>query len=364
MFDIVKPVLAAKASEFDGTNVTVTAYDENNDPMDGAAVVIYQASTSGGAISCSDYGVVDSTGKVPTTITVGTDGTADFEIIGAAWGTSAYNQVSRATTATMFVRAVQDGVFRIICQTQLVIEPLRESVFVKADPVLDVKMIGDAVYVTVTVTDKMGAVYANLPVSIVANPGVAMTPTAMTDDDGKATFAIDTSGIADAAGALIAATVSTGGTPEGATAKVAIALQNLPPEIEMTAPVDDGELEGPDPTVMGTISDSNGIAEATIAIDDGTPIDVLATDGALAVAISEVIADLDSGEHTLTVFANDSLGVSSEVEVTFTVVGADGGDATMAWIVAAVGWIVAAVVLVFMLLKMRKPAAPAEEKKE
>lgn len=366
MFNIEKPVLAAKASEFDTTVVSVTAYDENNDALDGAGVVIYQASTSGGSISASDYGISPATAKVPTTQTVGANGTATFGITCAAWGTAAYDQISRATVAAMYVRASMTGMFRVLSQTQLVIEPLRESVFVKADPVLDVKMIGDAVYVTVTVTDKLGAPYAGLPVSIVASPGVAMTPTAVTDDDGKATFAIDTSGIADAAGALVAATVSTGGTPEGATAKVSVALQNLAPEIEMTAPIEDGELEGPDPTIMGTIYDANGIAEATLVVDDGDPIDLVVTDGSLAIAVSEMIADLESGEHTLTVFANDTLGISSEVEVTFTVVSGDGGDATMAWIVAAAGWIVAALVLVFLLLKMRKPAAeaPVEEKKE
>ena len=370
MFDIENPVLAAKASEFDGTNVTVVAYDKNNDPLSGAGVVIYQASTSGGSISDSDYGVVNSTAKVPTTQTTGANGTAMFRVVGAAWGTTAYDQVSRATTPTMFVRATLAGTLRVVSQTQLVIEPLRESVFVKPDPVLDVKMIGDAVYVTVTVTDKLGAVYADLPVSIVTDTGVAMTPTVLTDGDGKATFAIDTSGVADAAGALIAATVSTGGTPEGATARVSVALQNLAPEIEVTAPVADGELEGPDASIMGAIYDANGIAKATLVIDDGDPIDLIVTAGSLAIAVSELIEGLDNGEHTLTVFANDTLGVSSETVVTFTVVSAaDGGDATLAWIVAAVGWIVAALVLVFLLLKMRKPAgaapeAPVEEKKE
>lgn len=367
MFDIEKPVLAAKASEYDMTNISVVAYDENNDPLDGADVSIYEA-TSGNA----DFKVLPSTGKVTDVQTVGADGAADFNATIVAWnaGAAAYTDISRATTPNLFVSAQMAGKFRVLSQTQLVIEPLRESVFVKPTPVLDVKKIGEAVYVTVTVTDKLGAVYANLPVSIETDLGVAMTPTVVTGDDGKATFAIDTSGVADAAGALIAATVSTGGTPEGATARVSVALQNLAPVIAVTAPVADGELEGPDATITGTISDGNGIAKATLVIDDGTPINLVVTAGSLAIAVSELIEGLDKGEHTLTVFANDTLGVSSETDVTFTVVSAaGGGDATMAWIVAAVGWIVAALVLVFLLLKMRKPAgaapeAPAEEKKE
>jgi hypothetical protein len=80
------------------------------------------------------------------------------------------------------------------------------------------------------------------------------------------------------------------------------------------------------------------------------------------VALSEALSDVDDGEHTVTVSATDMLGVSSEAEVTFTVVAAgdgedDGGADMLAWGLAAIGWIVAVVLLVLMFMRTRKPKA-------
>jgi len=64
----------------------------------------------------------------------------------------------------------------------------------------------------------------------------------------------------------------------------------------------------------------------------------------------------------VTVSATDALGQESEVAVTFTLVAEDtGGTDSLPWIVAAIGWIVAAVVLVVLFMKMKKPAGPKPE---
>jgi hypothetical protein len=98
-------------------------------------------------------------------------------------------------------------------------------------------------------------------------------------------------------------------------------------------------------------------------VDTGTPIDLLDADGETTVLISEVVAGLAVGEHTITVAATDSLGQETEVVVTFTLLAEEeaAGTDMLPWIVAAIGWIVAAVVLVVLLMKMRKPAGAAPE---
>ena len=65
--------------------------------------------------------------------------------------------------------------------------------------------------------------------------------------------------------------------------------------------------------------------------------------------ISEALEDLEEGEHTIIISATDTLGISSEEEITFTFVAADGGADMLAWGLAALGWIIAVVALVLVV---------------
>ena len=160
------------------------------------------------------------------------------------------------------------------------------------------------------------------------------------------TLVIYTSGISDVSAAVIAATLTTGGTPEGATARMTAALQNIGPDIAIGSPTEDGEVTNT--TVRGAIFDYNGVAVATLALDGGTPISLEITKG--TVWISEVLEDLDEGEHTIVISATDTLGASSEEEITFTLVeAADGGADILAWGLAALGWIIAVIALVLVV---------------
>jgi peptide/nickel transport system substrate-binding protein len=347
VYEIEKPVLEAKSSEFDETTATVTAYDENNDPIDGAEIAIYGSSA---------YGVD------PESEVVGADGTAEFSILGAAYNpvSEEFDDIVRDVNPTVYIRADLPGKMTLFSQTQLVVEPLRESVYMEAEPLLDVYMIGEMLHISATVVDKLGDPYPDLPVTVgVGEVGAVVTPTVLTDNDGVATLVVDTSEISDAPAAVVAISLATGGTPEGATARMMVAVQNMGPAIEITWPADDGEVEGPDAALTAAVLDFNGIDTVTVQVDDETPIDVSVTAGAMGVAVSEVLEDIGEGEHTVTVSATDSLGVSSEAEVTFTVVKATGETDMMAWAVAAIGWIIAAVVLVVLLMKMRKPKEPS-----
>jgi len=75
------------------------------------------------------------------------------------------------------------------------------------------------------------------------------------------------------------------------------------------------------------------------------------------------MSNLALGAHTVVVNATDALGVSSEETFTFTVVEADedgGGADTLVLAIGIIGWIVAAIVIVLLLMKTRKPKPAAE----
>ncbi len=367
-YAIDTPVLMAEGGMADTTEVHVTVYDETNTPVEDAMVQVYQTTTSGGSLRNNDYMVDPSSGRATSVVYSDASGVANFTVTTLAWDTATLSYEGGLTAIVnpdMFIRARVSGALTVISQTQLVVEPTRDVVFLVPDPVTDVKEIGNYVAVTGQVLDSDGEPYAGLPVGVAVNIGTVVTPWAATDAEGMVTLTVDTAGIADARAAFLAISLFTGGAPEGGTARVMVALMNEGPGIEITGPAADAEVEGPDATVVAGVYDYNGIAEVTITVDDGTPIAVEVTDGALAVAVSEVLEALDEGEHTVTVAATDSLGISSEAEVTFTVVAAeeDGTD-ILAWVVAAAGWIVAAVVLVFLVLKMRKPSAPSSAPEE
>ncbi len=338
VYEIDKPVLEARASDFDETTVTVTAYDEDGDPINGADLSIYGS---------NDYGV-----STDSSIS-GADGVVTFDIVAAAYNAASgeYDAITRATNPTMYLRADVDGSMALFSQTQLVIEPYAESVYLELVPLLDVYNIGSLVQMSAKVVDQNGDPYADLPVSIdISGVGTVLTPTLQTDEGGNVTLVIDTSDISDVSAATIAATLTTGGTPEGATARMTAALRNIGPDIAIGSPTEDGEVEGDNATVRGAIFDYNGVAVATLTVDGGTPISLGADGSTATVWISEVLDDLDEGEHTIVISATDTLGASSEEEITFTIVeGADGGADMLAWGLAAIGWIIAVVALVLVL---------------
>jgi peptide/nickel transport system substrate-binding protein len=366
IYDIEKPVLEARDASFDTTRVTVTVYDENNDPIEGADVSLYTLGEYGVLVPEDESVTINWRFGIASNTSDG-DGMAGFDVVAASQNeyadtprygdiTRAFDGISRISNPDMYLAGDFGTKMTLLSQTQLVIEPFRDSVYIELDPMLDVYMIGEKLHIEVTVVDDMGVPYPDLPVTAgVGAVGEVVTPTVVTDGNGMATIVVDTSGIEDAAAAMVSLTLATGGAPEGCTAKVMVAVQNMGPDVEITAPTADGELEGPDPTVTGAAYDMNGIARITLQVDDETPMNLTLTAGSEAVAISKVLEDVGEGEHTLTVVATDSLGVSSEVEVTFTVVKGAGEADMLAWAVAAIGWIVAAVVLVLLLMKMRKP---------
>ena len=364
-WEIADPVLQAKTSDFDTTTVDMWVYDENNDLVNGADADAYQASWTA-------FGLDPA-----TTVTTGADGAASWDITCAMYNATSgeYDLPVIETVPIMYMRAYVDGTISLLSQTKLVFEPIVRVAFGSFEVVATPQPLGFASIVNAYVVDQNGDPVANLPVSVGASGGVPFNPDAVTDANGMATFAIDTSELSSVAAGFVAVDLTTGGTYESSSARTMVAVVNHAPTVAVSVPGDDEEVVGPNATVLGSVYDMNGLAAATLAVDGGTPIDLLDSEGATVVLISEVLAGLAEGEHTVVVSATDSLGQDSEVTVTFTLLAeaeddGDGETDMLPWILVAVLAVVAVILAVLLIMKMRKPAspetaeAPEEEKTE
>ncbi|MEW5748495.1 MAG: ABC transporter substrate-binding protein [Candidatus Thermoplasmatota archaeon] len=351
-WEIADPVLQAKTSDFDTTTLDMWVYDENNDLVEGAEAAAYQANWRYFGLSPD------------STIATGADGAAEWEIICAAYNTTSgeYDIPVYETVPILYMRAYVDGTISLLSQTKLVFEPIVRVAFGSFEAVVTPQPLGFVSTVTATVVDLNGDPVAGLPVTIATSGGMAFNAEAVTADDGTVTFALDTSEVSDVAAAFVAVELTTEGTYEASGARAMVAMVNKAPTVAVAVPADDQEVAGTNATVLGSVYDMNGLSEATLTVDGGTPIDLLDEAGATVVAIEEVLEDLAEGEHTVVVSATDSLGQESEVSVTFTLVAEEEAETDMLpWIVAIAMLVVAVVLAVLLLMKMRKPAAPAEE---
>ena len=367
VYAIDDPVLQASATDFDTTDLHVWVYDENNDVVEGASAAAYQGTWT------LDYTLGEMTSVwsgslgifrgYPDEVETDADGYATWEVVCAAIdpATGEYDQVPSATVPILYVRGYVDGTFSLLSQTQLVIEPVVRVAFAAFEPEVTPQPLGYVTTISAEVLDLNGDPIPDLPVMITVSGGVPYNPEAVTDEDGVARFAIDTSESNDVAAAFVAVDLTTGGAHEASNARAMVAVVNAAPTIVVSVPGPDEEVVGPDATVLGSVYDLNGFESVTLTVDSGTPVNLLAADGGSTVLISQVIAELAEGEHTITVAATDSLGQDSEVSVTFTLVAdADGGADLLPWILAITGWVVAAVLLVFLILKGKKKPAGGE----
>jgi hypothetical protein len=274
----------------------------------------------------------------------------------------AYDLPVILTVPNLYVRAYVDGTISLLSETKLVFEPIVRVAFAELEAAVTPQPLGFPVMVTGSVTDLNGDPLANLPVSVAVSGGTAYYTEVTTDADGKIVIFVDPTDVMDAAAAFVAVEISTGGLYESSSAKAMLAVFNAAPTVSVSVPVAGVEVVGPNASVLGTVYDMNGLAAATLIVDSGTPIDLLAADGATSISISEVLAGLAEGEHTVVVSATDSLGQESDVSVTFTLVGEEEAESSMLpWIVAIALLVVVVILAVLLLMKMRKPAGAAPE---
>jgi len=357
-FEITKPVMVSRASGFDSTLVIASATDENNDPIEGATLSVCQAVSSVGTMSSTAYTVTPY-----MTQTSDASGESIFTVIAVGRN----NLVQPANMiANMYVGAKMEGYIPISSQTQVFL--YTTQTFVSVTPITDVGEIGDFLLLEATVTDIMGSPLANVPVELTLGAGSVVNPIQATNSDGVAVFAVDTSTILGAKAAFVPAQAKAAGPGlDLSLATAMVPVRNTPSTISVGHPMDGADdVDGRNLTLVGSVFDMNGVQAVVITVD-GDDMVVEGVVGAQTWEIAELIGELDDGDHVVEVNATDMLGVSTEVTVEFTSeTPSEGGISTMMGILLGIGWIVAAAVLVFMLMKMRpkKEMAPVAAEPE
>jgi peptide/nickel transport system substrate-binding protein len=349
-FEVDDPVLTAYVGGYDTMSLMGMVTDETNMPVENADLSVYENSIAGN----TDYDVI------PGSEATDADGMATTTVVGIGAG----NTVAPSSVKVpLYVKPTVEGAVSLFAQTEIFI--YTQQAFVTFDPIVDIAEIGDQVTVTAYVTDFAGDPIANIEVELTSTVGSVANAIQSTNSDGEVTFVLDTGGITLAKGAFIPLQAKAGGPGyDVALAKMTVAAMNAAPSITVGYPAADAEdVDGTNVVVSGSIYDMNGIQSARISVDGAASTTLTGTAGAMSWNIAQVLGELEDGEHTVTVNATDMLGVSSEMDLSFTTAmpeaDGDGGTDMLAWGVAIVGWIVAAVVIVLMLMKRPKTPRPS-----
>ena len=358
-YEIADPVMAVKLSDFDTTTVTGWVTDQNGDAVQDADLNVYQNGMTGNAA----YGVelgdpTDATGESVATVTALGRG----DVVSPA-----------SIRADLYVNPVVEGAVSMFAQTHIFMYVQRT--FASIEAIYDIQDIGSwDLNVSVDVVDFAGDPVSDLTVKMTVDIGEVTGGSLVTDSEGMAWFLITTPTLEETTAAFMMAqfkAVGPGYEISVATAK--IALQNMAPSVFVTmtkqgtteAIVSGGSIVlGTNLSVTANAFDANGLQAASIVVDGTSTVIPGAASGTFGDqqrSYTVVLTGLSLGSHTVTVNATDALGVMSESAYTFEVVeSTDTGDDTDStlWIVlAAVGWIVAAIAIVLLLMKTMKPKA-------
>jgi len=241
---IEDPILEARNSSYDETNVDVLVTDENNAPVEGVNARVYQNVIRGNL----DYKVDPWQGTSEWTsawVTTDVSGYAHAVIsaIGKNWVVT-----ESSLKADVFATAGSYGSFSLFSQSQVVIHT-RPS-FVAIDPMSEVLLLGDLVQVNATVTDSTGMPLQNMSVSLVAGEATVLDPMNTTDASGSVVFLVDTSTITnDTAGYMMVIATADGVGFDISQARADVPMRNGSVDIEY--PSADA---GPDQNVMAGVA--------------------------------------------------------------------------------------------------------------
>ncbi|MBN1677134.1 MAG: hypothetical protein JW880_01205 [Candidatus Thermoplasmatota archaeon] len=380
-FEIEDPILMAELTDYETTEVTGVVRDENNAVVENAGFLVYENGMQGNR----QYGVYPNDGSsrwsVPDDTNAAGEGNATITAIGYGGAVT-----PSSIRADVYVKAVLEGAVPLFAQTHIFIFVKRT--FCSIGAIADVQDIGMwNLNVSAKVVDFAGDDVPYLGIDLTADPGSVYDGTPMTNDDGVGWFHVDTEPLENTRAAFMTVQLKTGGAGyDLSLAKMKIPLRNLAPSIVATMAVGDtntavlsgGEVEeGQNVTISVMVFDLNNLQSARVVVDGVTTnLEILSGEVASRDAynptdtmkhFSAVLSDLEGGSHTIVVNATDALGVSSEQTITFTVVEPEEEGVSSLWLYLAIaGWVVAAIVIVLLVMKMRKPKAevemaPAEE---
>ena len=308
-------LLATMAPYCDTTTVTVTVTDQDGYLVEGADVQIYQPFVG----RSMEYGVLEYSdpwgwGTVPTD----SDGIAELTVVAARDG---YELTDALVSADIRSVAEVPGMAAISLPSQSSVFINPQKATIECEPVVNPVLIGTPAVVEALVTN----VTDDLPIpdshiEMFAGADDTITDSAATDADGRVSFAIDTSGITGSEGGFIPTTLwtSSGGYAY-CSVRVMVPFTNPRPEITIAEPGEGAVLYSSTVTISGTVTDANGVASVTLAVDGGVPVILPIAMGDVSVSFEYTVHDLIDGPHAIVVEASDMLMVSSSEAQTFSV---------------------------------------------
>ena len=346
---ITKPILTAKSVGYDSTSVTVTVMNETNAKAGDVNAKVYQNSMRGNV----DYSVFPSGGVLTNSLPGSSKGRGVSTIITIGKG-GAVTQAS--LVADVYAKASTPYSVSLFAQNQIIIHVAQA--FIDLDPMYDVEEIGSKLLVKATATDINGNPIAGIPVELAVGGGASVAqPTLASDAHGVAVFEVDTSAISNARASFVPIQGKTAGPGyEVALATMMVPVMNAGPAVTVLSPKAGTDVTRTNVTLLVSASDMNGVQSVKYSLDGGAMVTLAGTGGATTWDVTHSLGKLSKDSHTLVVNATDSLGVTSEVTVTFNGVNEKAKTDMVAWSVAIVGWVVAALVVVMML--MRRPKEP------
>jgi peptide/nickel transport system substrate-binding protein len=365
-YDVTKPVMLAKTSNYDTTTVNVTVKDKDGVVVPGATATVYENGMTGNAnygVSPASGSTTDSAGKAQATVTA----------VGRG------NVVTAANIkAILYVKASMDGAISTFGQSHVFIYVNHTFLTMQAIP--ETQEMGSwDLAVRATVTDWAGRALPDMTVQLSSDIGTVVIDSNMSDSNGIAVFKVNAAELQKTKAAYMTLQAKTAGPAlELSLASMKVPLQNKVPEV-LAAIVAEGGVEvgageltfltGVNLSVEGSVYDSNGLWSVYVTVDGGTAQLVAGPTpyqfGSQARDISRALGSaLAVGEHHVKVNATDGLNVSTEVTLAFTVAEPK-EEAGTNWALvggAIAGWAVAAILVAMMLMKRQKgPAAARPE---
>ena len=372
-YDVTKPAMLIKTSNYDTTTVNVTVKDKDNVVIAGAEATVYENGMNGNR----QYGVSPNSGSPRWSEPVTTDALGKAQATITAVGNG--NVVSAANVkADLYVKASMTGAISTFGQSHVFMYV--NHTFLTIEPIPGIQAMGSwDLTVRATVTDWAGTALPNMTVQLSSDIGTVVIDSNMSTSAGLAVFKVNTPELQKTKAAYMTLQVKTAAPAlELSLASMKVPLQNKVPEVlaaivaEGGVQVGAGELTfltGVNLSVEGSVYDSNGLWSVYVTVDGGTAQLVSGPRpdqfGSQARDVARALGSaLAVGAHHVKVNATDGLNVSTEVTLTFMVAEPE-EEAGTNWALvggAIAGWAVAAILVAMMLMK--RPKGPAAARPE
>ena len=260
------------------------------------------------------------------------------------------------------------GAISIFQQTQIYIYV--NHTFVSIAPITGTVPVGSpALAISATVIDWNGNPIKNTAVELTTSAGTILSNSVVNSDlTGMTSYYVSMPMPKNARVSYVTLQAKAGGpTLDVSLGYLVLTLQNVGPQISvgLAAAKGAGGMvfdKGANVTLSGGVFDMVGMNSTNLKVDTGAAQTITATPVGAGNKIWTLQANLGAalatGTHTVLINATDSLGVSNTLTLNFEVKEHKATSTLLPWVVAVIGWILFAVVLVMMMMARRPKATP------